>query len=496
MLVDDKYILEMKNVTKSFPGVKALDNVSFNLKKGEVHAILGENGAGKSTLIKILTGIHQADSGKIFIKGKKANIKDANNAQTYHIAAIHQELCLVPSITVARNIFLGREVSGIFGLMDDEHMNHEAQKLFDSLGLNIKSEDIVSTYSIAQQQLVEIAKAISQNAEILIMDEPTSSLSDNEVQMLFRTIKRLKEQGTSIIYISHRLEELFEISDRVTVLRDGRYIDTKETSKTTRQELVYLMVGRELTQFYIKDSVSSEEVCLEVRNLTSKGVFSNISFNLRRGEILGVSGMVGSGRSEVARAIFGIDPFDSGEILLDGRSITIHSPKDAINNGIVLIPENRKEYGLVIVNSLCFNMTITILKRFLNFARWNRKIEGKFVQDQINALKIRAASHEQIVSSLSGGNQQKVVIAKWLLNNPRVIIMDEPTRGVDVGSKAEIYEIMNNLTKAGTSIIMISSDLPEIVNMSDRVAVLRQGRITGIIEKEEISQEKIISLAV
>jgi ABC-type sugar transport system ATPase subunit len=328
------------------------------------------------------------------------------------------------------------------------------------------------------------------------MDEPTSSLSDNEVQMLFRTIKRLKEQGTSIIYISHRLEELFEISDRVTVLRDGRYIDTKETSKTTRQELVYLMVGRELTQFYIKDSVSSEEVCLEVRNLTSKGVFSNISFNLRRGEILGVSGMVGSGRSEVARAIFGIDPFDSGEILLDGRSITIHSPKDAINNGIVLIPENRKEYGLVIVNSLCFNMTITILKRFLNFARWNRKIEGKFVQDQINALKIRAASHEQIVSSLSGGNQQKVVIAKWLLNNPRVIIMDEPTRGVDVGSKAEIYEIMNNLTKAGTSIIMISSDLPEIVNMSDRVAVLRQGRITGIIEKEEISQEKIISLAV
>lgn len=493
----EKYILEMKNVTKNFPGVRALDEVNFNLKKGEVHAILGENGAGKSTLIKILTGIHQMDIGEVFIHGEKVKINNANDAQAYHIAAIHQELCLVPSITAARNVFLGREVLGQLGMMNDKYMNAEAQELFDSLGLSIKAEDIVSDYSIAQQQLVEIAKAISQNADILIMDEPTSSLSDNEVTMLFNTIQRLKDQGTSIIYISHRLEELFEICDRVSILRDGKYIDTKETSKTTRQELVFLMVGRELDQFYVKDSIPNEDIRLEVKNLASRGVFSNINFSLKRGEILGISGMVGSGRTEVARAIFGIDPVDSGEIFLDGKKISIHhNPKYAINNGIVLIPESRKECGLVIINTLRFNMTITILNLFIKFIKWNRKKEESLAQDQVNVLKIRATNLEQEVSNLSGGNQQKVVIAKWLLNNPRVIIMDEPTRGVDVGSKAEIYEIMNNLAKSGTSIIMISSDLPEIVNMSDRVAVMREGGIVGILEKEEISQQKIINLAV
>ena len=494
--MDERTVLQMKGVKKYFPGVKALDGVDFELKKGEIHALLGENGAGKSTLIKILTGIYSMTEGSIHIKGEEVHMKSVKDARDNRIAAIHQEICLVPYISVARNVYLGRELRNKLGLMDDKTMETETQKLLDRLGMDIDASKEVRQYSIAQQQLIEIAKALALDAEILLMDEPTSSLTEKEVVNLFETIRRLKDNGTSIIYISHRMEELFELSDRVTVLRDGQYINTYVTKDTTREELVAAMVGRQLTEFYVKDSVPQDEVFLEVKNLSREGVFQNVSFTLKKGEILGVSGMVGAGRSEVARAIVGIDEKQSGEVLLEGKPLDIKKPIDAINAGIVLIPENRKEEGLVLENSVRFNTTLAVLKEFIRGIFWNRKKEENIVDEHINSLKIRTPHQEQLVLNLSGGNQQKVVIAKWLATQPKVLIMDEPTRGVDVGAKAEIYTIMNSLAKQGISIIMISSDLPEIINMSDRVLVMREGNLAGILEKDEIGQEQIMRYAV
>ena len=494
--MDERTVLQMKGVKKYFPGVKALDGVDFELKKGEIHALLGENGAGKSTLIKILTGIYSMTEGSIHIKGEEVHMKSVKDARENRIAAIHQEICLVPYISVARNIYLGRELRNKLGLMDDKTMEAETQKLLDQLGMDIDASKEVRQYSIAQQQLIEIAKALALDAEILLMDEPTSSLTEKEVTNLFETIRRLKDSGTSIIYISHRMEELFELSDRVTVLRDGQYIGTYVTQETTREELVAAMVGRQLTEFYVKDSVPQDEVYLEVKNLSRNGVFQDVSFTLRKGEILGVSGMVGAGRSEVARAIVGIDAKNGGEVLLEGKSLNIQKPIDAINAGIVLIPENRKEEGLVLENSVRFNTTLAVLKQFIRGIFWNRKKEEEIVDGHINSLKIRTPHQEQLILNLSGGNQQKVVIAKWLATEPKVLIMDEPTRGVDVGAKAEIYTIMNSLAKQGISIIMISSDLPEIINMSDRVLVMREGKLAGILDKDEIGQEQIMRYAV
>ena len=494
--MDEKVVLQMKGVKKYFPGVKALDGVDFELRKGEIHALLGENGAGKSTLIKILTGLYSMTEGSIHIKGEEVHMKSVKDARDNRIAAIHQEICLVPYVSVARNIYLGRELKNKFGLMDDKAMEAETQKLLDRLGMDIDASKEVRQYSIAQQQLIEIAKALALDAEILLMDEPTSSLTEKEVTNLFETIRRLKENGTSIIYISHRMEELFELSDRVTVLRDGQYIDTFVTAETNREELVAAMVGRQLTDFYVKDSVPQDEVFMEVKNLSHAGVFEDVSFTLKKGEILGVSGMVGAGRSEVARAIVGIDKKTGGEVLLEGKVLDIQKPIDAINAGVVLIPENRKEEGLVLENSVRFNTTLAVLKEFIRGIIWNRKKEESMVEEHINALKIRTPHQEQLILNLSGGNQQKVVIAKWLATAPKVLIMDEPTRGVDVGAKAEIYTIMNDLAKQGISIIMISSDLPEIINMSDRVLVMREGKLAGILEKDEIGQEQIMRYAV
>ena len=494
--MDERTVLQMKGVKKYFPGVRALDGVDFELKKGEIHALLGENGAGKSTLIKILTGIYSMTEGSIHIKGEEVHMKSVKDARDNRIAAIHQEICLVPYISVARNVYLGRELKTKLGLMDDKTMEAETQKLLDRLGMDIDASKEVRQYSIAQQQLIEIAKALALDAEILLMDEPTSSLTEKEVTKLFDTIRRLKDNGTSIIYISHRMEELFQLSDRVTVLRDGQYIGTYVTKDTTREELVAAMVGRQLTEFYVKDSVPQEEVFLEVKNLSREGVFQDVSFALRRGEILGVSGMVGAGRSEVARAIVGIDPKNSGEVLLEGKTLNIQKPIDAINAGIVLIPENRKEEGLVLENSVRFNTTLAVLKEFIRGIFWNRKKEEDIVDSHIKSLNIRTPHQEQLILNLSGGNQQKVVIAKWLATQPKVLIMDEPTRGVDVGAKAEIYTIMNSLAKQGISIIMISSDLPEIINMSDRVLVMREGKLAGILDKDEIGQEQIMRYAV
>ena len=494
--MDERTVLQMKGVKKYFPGVKALDGVDFELNKGEIHALLGENGAGKSTLIKILTGIYSMTEGSIHIKGEEVHMKSVKDARDNRIAAIHQEICLVPYISVARNVYLGRELKTKLGLMDDKTMEEETQKLLDRLGMDIDASKEVRQYSIAQQQLIEIAKALALDAEILLMDEPTSSLTEKEVTKLFETIRRLKDNGTSIIYISHRMEELFELSDRVTVLRDGQYIGTYVTKDTTREELVAAMVGRQLTEFYVKDSVPQDEVFMEVKNLSREGVFQDVSFTLKKGEILGVSGMVGAGRSEVARAIVGIDAKNSGEVLLEGKALNIQKPIDAINAGIVLIPENRKEEGLVLENSVRFNTTLAVLKQFIKGVIWNRKKEESIVDSHIKSLNIRTPHQEQLILNLSGGNQQKVVIAKWLATEPKVLIMDEPTRGVDVGAKAEIYTIMNSLAKQGISIIMISSDLPEIINMSDRVMVMREGKLAGILEKDEIGQEQIMRFAV
>ena len=494
--MDEKVVLQMKGVKKYFPGVKALDGVDFELRKGEIHALLGENGAGKSTLIKILTGLYSMTEGSIHIKGEEVHMKTVKDARDCRIAAIHQEICLVPYISVARNVYLGRELKNKFGLMDDKTMEAETQKLLDKLGMDIDASKEVRQYSIAQQQLIEIAKALALDAEILLMDEPTSSLTEKEVVNLFETIRRLKDNGTSIIYISHRMEELFELSDRVTVLRDGQYIGTYVTADTTREELVAAMVGRQLTDFYVKDSAPQDEVFMEVKNLSRAGVFQDVSFTLKKGEILGVSGMVGAGRSEVARAIVGIDEKTSGQVFLDGKELSIAKPKDAIDAGIVLIPENRKEEGLVLENSVRFNTTLAVLNEFIRGIFWNRKKEEQMVDEHVKALNIRTPHFEQLILNLSGGNQQKVVIAKWLATEPKVLIMDEPTRGVDVGAKAEIYTIMNKLAKQGISIIMISSDLPEIINMSDRVMVMREGKLAGILEKDEIGQEQIMRYAV
>lgn len=490
----DNIILEMKDIHKSFPGVYALNGVNLDLAKGEVHALLGENGAGKSTLIKVLAGIYSVDKGEIFINGKKCRIDNVQDSQKHGISVIHQELCLVPNMTVTENIFLGREIYRS-GFLDKKNMHTKVQNLFDSLQLNIRVDIKVATLSVAQQQMVEIAKALLVDSAIIVMDEPTSSLSEKEVEMLFKTIRELKTKNISVIYISHKLEELFRIADRVTVLRDGKYIGTKITKNTSKDELISMMVGRELTEYYTKSDHDFGEVILKVDKLSKANVLDNISFSLRKGEILGISGLVGAGRTELARAIFGVDRFDSGTITLESEAINIKSPKEAMDCGIALVPENRKEQGMFSIKSVSYNITLLVLYKFIKLAKVNNNIEKNITDEFVCKLSIKTPSNQQSVGNLSGGNQQKTVIAKWLATMPKVLILDEPTRGVDVGAKAEIYSIMNMLAEKGVGIIMISSELPEIINMSDRVLVMNKGRITGILERDELSQERIMQFA-
>ena len=488
-------LLEMKGISKHFPGVKALDDVNFSLEASEVHALLGENGAGKSTLIKVLGGIYSIDSGEIFIDGKKVFINQVKDAQACGIGIIHQELVLVPQMTIAENIYLGKELTGKAGLINKSSMIEQAQKMLDKFGLHFQADRLVSDLSTAQQQMVEIIKAVSFNARILVMDEPTSSLSDKEVDFLFETIRNLKSMGVGIIYISHRLSELLTISDRVTVLRDGQYIGTEITKNTTPNKLVSMMVGRELTNYYTRTYNESSETVLKVKDLTRKGVIENVGFEVRKGEILGFSGLVGAGRSEAMRAIFGVDPIDSGSIYLDGKKLTIKHPVDAIQAGIVLVPESRKSEALFPIQSVRYNISIEVLRHFINNLRVNKDFEEGLVNKYIDMLSIRTPSIEQYIGNLSGGNQQKTVIARWLATKPKILILDEPTRGVDVGAKAEIYAIMNALAAQGVAIIMISSELPEVINMSDRIVVMAAGRVTGILERGDLTQEKIMTLA-
>ena len=493
-----EYLLEMKNICKSFPGVKALQNVNFQLKAGEIHALLGENGAGKSTLIKVLGGIYIPEEGEIYIGGEKKVIDGVNAARDNGISIIHQELVLVSHMTVAENIFLGREMMGSFGV-DTRKMIAEAQKMLDRFDLGINAASEIFDLSIAQQQMVEIVKAISFNCKILVMDEPTSSISDREVAQLFEIMRNLAKQGVGIIYISHKMSELNEVCDRVTVLRDGTYVGTRVVAETPRDELIAMMVGRELSNYYTRDHVTNTPVFFKCEHIDDgkkhhKRV-NDVSFEVRQGEIVGFAGLVGAGRSETMQCIFGLTRGSKGTVTMDGKALSIKTPVDAMKAGISLVPEDRKVEGLYHVQSVAFNSTIEVLHEFINNLVVNSKRETEITQEYIDKMHTKTPSHNQSVTNLSGGNQQKVMIGRWLATHPKLLILDEPTRGVDVGAKAEIYEIMNELTKQGVSIIMISSELPEIINMADRVYVMYDGRITGCIDYKDASQEAIMKLA-
>ena len=491
----EEYLLEMKNIHKRFPGVYALKGVDLTLKAGEVMALVGENGAGKSTIINILGGIYTRDEGEILIDGKDAGIHVIQDAKAAGINIIHQELVLVPYLSVAENIFLNREpVNG--GMVDYGKMYEMAQKFIDDLGLTgIRAEDKVAELTVAQQQMVEIVKSVSFNARIIVMDEPTSSLSDREIDALFENIRSLKKRGIGIIYISHRLSELEQICDRVTVFRDGQSVAVANVSDVTNEEIVNLMVGREMTNYYTRTYRKPGKVVMSVKHLSSNYV-KDVSFDLREGEILGFSGLVGAGRTEVIKAILGFDEMTAGTVELYGNEIHIKNPSQAYAQKIGFIPESRREESLFALQSNRFNMTIRILKEFIQGVFVNRKKEEDIVDDYTEKLSIKMASRETLIQNLSGGNQQKVVIARWLATNPGILIMDEPTRGIDVGAKAEIYELMNQLAEQGMAIIMISSELPEIINMSDRVIVMRSGEISAVLEREDLSQEKIMGYAV
>ncbi|WP_312641075.1 sugar ABC transporter ATP-binding protein [Hydrogenoanaerobacterium sp.] len=492
-----EYILEMNDIVKSFALNNVLEGVTIAVKPGEVRALMGENGAGKSTLMKILGGIYHADGGSIKIDGEPVQINSVDDARRYGISFIHQEISNVPSMNIAENFFLGREPKNRLGLVDTGRMHREARAALDVLGIKLPTTRLIDGLSIAKQQMLEIARAINENAKIIIMDEPTASLANAEVDDLFRQVKLLKEKNVAIIYISHRMEETFRICDSVTVLRDGKFIGTKNTAETTDKELISMMVGREFESMYGNERTIGGETVMQVKNLTSKAV-KDVTFDLKKGEILGFAGLVGAGRTETALALFGIDKIYSGEICIDGQRVSIHCPADAIRAGIALVPEDRKGQGLFLSHSIATNLTFQVLPEFIHNLKIDRKKESGLISEYQNKLSIRMASVEQLAGELSGGNQQKIVISKWLAAKPKVLILDEPTRGIDVGAKAEIYKLMNDLTKEGVSIIMISSELPEIINNSSRIAVMSEGRLVKILDPDvdEISQEIIMSYAV
>src|SRR5215216_4813040 len=490
-----EYLLELKKISKSFSGVEVLHEVSFELQSGEVHALLGENGAGKSTLVKIITGVHQPDKGEILLNGEPIHFSDARESRQAGIAAIYQELSLFPDLDVAENIFAGRQPVTFGGRVDWRKLYAEAGKLLESLGVKLDLKQKARTLSIAQQQMVEIARAFSINAQILIMDEPTSSLTLHEVDDLFRLVRRLRTEGTAIIFISHRLEELFEISDRVTVLRDGSYVGTRLIKDITRDDLIRMMVGRTISNLFPKQEVQTGDVILKVENLARAGSFQDVSFELRRGEILGLAGLVGAGRTNVARAIFGVEPATGGGIQVEGRDVAITSPQQAIELGLAYVPEDRQVHGLIPSMPITPNISLPILHQYARMGWLQDKRERKSAYEAAVQMDVRANNIWQLARELSGGNQQKVVLAKWLSTKPRILILDEPTRGIDVGTKAAVHGLMSKLAAEGMAILMISSELPEILGMSDRVIVMREGLVTGEFSRAEATQEKIISAA-
>ncbi|MBY5547034.1 sugar ABC transporter ATP-binding protein [Rhizobium leguminosarum] len=491
-----EYLLSAEGVRKEFPGVVALDDVQFRLKRASVHALMGENGAGKSTLMKILAGIYTPDKGDIRLKGIEIRLKSPLDALENGIAMIHQELNLMPFMTVAENIWIRREPKNRLGFIDHGVMHRMTEELFARLNISIDPDIEVRHLSVANRQMVEIAKAVSYNSDVLIMDEPTSALTEREVEHLFRIIRDLKAQGIGIVYITHKMNELFEIADEFSVFRDGRYIGTHASTDVTRDDIIRMMVGREITQMFPKEEVPIGEVVLSVKDLCLKGVFNNISFEVRAGEILGVAGLVGSGRSNVAETLFGVTPASSGSVELYGKPVTISSPTEAIRNRMAFLTEDRKDTGCLLILDILENMQIAVLQ--------DRYVKGGFVQqgaveatceDMAKKLRVKTPNLYERVENLSGGNQQKVLIGRWLLTNPRILILDEPTRGIDVGAKAEIHRLVTEMARDGVAVVMISSEMPEVLGMSDRIMVMHEGRVTGFLNRDEATQIKVMELA-
>jgi len=490
-----KDLIEVKNLSKRFPGVLALDCINFSARQGEVHVLLGENGAGKSTLSKVIAGVHQPDGGEIFIDGEVYSPSNIRDARESGISMIFQELQLVPHLSVTENIFLGRELKGRFRI-DMPAMRKRAKEMIKKFGVAIDVDAPVKDLSVAQMQMVEIIKALSFESKILIMDEPTASLTESEIKELFRIVSELKQQGLCIIYISHRMEEFFEIGDRVTVLRDGQFVDTVNISDVDIDRLIHLMVGRELKEQYPKEIFKKGEEVLSVKNLSQKkNGLNDISFNVCKGEIVGFAGLVGAGRSELMRAIFGADSFEEGEILMHGKVVKIKDPKDAVELGIAFLSEDRKYEGLNLIMGIDQNVSLASLDKITKFFKMSLGRERSNSAKQMKSLRIKATDGVSPVKNLSGGNQQKVVIAKWLESFPQLFIFDEPTRGIDVGAKVEIYRIMNQLVKDGAAVIMISSDMPEVLGMSDRIYVMYEGEITGELSSADASQLSVMRLA-
>ncbi len=495
---NSKYLLQMKNITKRFPGVLALDNVSFDLKPHEVHVMVGENGAGKSTLIKILSGAYKMDEGEIFIDDEIVKINDTHHAMQLGIATCYQELNLIPLLTAAKNIYLGRFpklANNILPFINNKKIIKDAQEIIDSIGVNLNVRKLVTNMKIAEQQMVEIAKALSVNAKIYILDEPTAVLSYKEIDELFNVIHKLKESGFGIIYISHRLEEIKKIGDRVTVLRDGRKVGNYKIDQITVDEMVEKMVGRNIKDAFPKRESKSGSVVLKTSKLSREKSFDNINITLKEGEVVGLAGLVGAGRTEVARGIFAADEKVKGKIYINSKEVSIRSPKDAVKSGVAYLPEDRKELGVVINMSVKDNIMLASFNSFSKAGVINNKKINKKSKELVDKLRIKTPGLYQKVKNLSGGNQQKIVVAKWLASGCKIFLFDEPTRGIDVGAKIEVYKLMNELAKQGATILMVSSEMPEIINMCDRVYVMRSGRIEGELKGENINQKSILNLA-
>lgn len=493
-------LVQMENIEKKFSGVHALKECRFELRAGEVHALVGENGAGKSTMMKILTGVYQKDSGQIFCNGNEVQISDTKAAQNLGISMIHQELNLAPDLTVAQNIFIGKEPRKKFSwFLDDQEMNRRTSELLAEINLNIEPTTLVSSLTVAKQQMVEIVKAISYDSQVVIMDEPTAALSDSEIEELFRIIEKLRNKGVGIVYISHRMAELKRITDRITVMRDGSYINTVPTAETTIDQVISMMVGREIYQPQKPDrqKTQSSEIVLEVKNLASGTMVKDVSFSLRKGEILGVAGLVGAGRTEMARAIFGADELTHGEIFIKGNKVTIKEPHQAVALGIGYLSEDRKRYGCLLDMNVSANVAVAAQKKFTNKLSFvNDAAMNVRAQEVVEELKVKTPSITQLIKYLSGGNQQKVIIGKWLTRDSDILIFDEPTRGIDIGAKNEIYKLLESLANQGKSIIMISSELPEVLRLSHRIIVMCEGRVTGeLMNDNDASQEKIMTFA-
>ncbi|SFE01522.1 ribose transport system ATP-binding protein [Paenibacillus catalpae] len=491
-------LVHMEGINKYFPGVQALQDCRFELRRGEVHALVGENGAGKSTMMKVLTGVYQKDAGSITYGGMEVEIASSKTAQKLGISIIHQELNLAPDLTVAQNIYIGREPRRALRLfLDERELKRKVERLFERLNMDLDPDEAVANLTVAKQQMVEIAKALSYDAKVLIMDEPTAALSDSEIDDLFVIINQLRSSGVGIVYISHRMDELKRITDRITVMRDGRYIDTVSTASVTNEQIIAMMVGREIYDSTKQSRIAeNSETVLEVKGLSRKGALHNINFKLRKGEIIGFAGLIGAGRTEVARAIFGADPIDAGEIAVHGRKVVLKQPYDAVQAGIGYLSEDRKRYGCIVEMDVKTNVAVASLRKYVNPIGWVNRTKIANAADQIvDMLKVKTPHIDQDVKFLSGGNQQKVVIGKWLTRDCDILIFDEPTRGIDVGAKSEIYKLLNDLAARGKSIIMISSELPEILRMSHRIIVMCEGRITGELDREEATQEQIMRYA-